>query len=776
MSDPLRERRRYRRKSVLSELGELVMVMLDSERGLLLNLCAGGISVQTQTRLQPGGVFSVQFHLPLTQLCINPTCEAVWANDKCEVGLRILQLAESEKQILGDWVATHCEEPEDALLHSAPVVAPGALAGDAVFAQTAYADLTAAIQALIAPVPLEPSIARGVRPAAAEPVPPQGFLVRVVSQAHSATGADGAALVLRGEEGVICRASSGNAPAVGSRLRADSGLSGECFRLGQVVLCQDAENDSRVNSAVAARLQSRSILIVPIFGNGTTRGILQVLSSRPSAFNPAHIATLEHLAGLVASFLVEERAQQPEFTPEISSVPPAAVSIESAPAAVEPKVEEIIQPAETAPELFSEPPVAAPIEAMPAVEPKVEEIVVAAEIASEPLSEPAAAAPIESAPAAVEPTMEQVVQPAEIAPEVLSELPAVEPVEAAPAAVESEVEEIAEVAEIAPEVFSELPWAAPIEAAQSVENEVAVAPAVQVTPEEPVAEAAQEAEIAVVVPEVLPAAIFGRNFPTRARSYVALIGGLALLIVALLAVVYVPQSNRAAQRTGNPQQAVAMPLPVEPPAASQPKPIENTGEVEKNPPAAPVPEPLHHDIAAPPSRPQPERREAPRPAPPIISAPAAPLHSDMTAGTNPALAENNPALSTRELPPSLHPPDAGKPAAMAAILGAPAPAPVLAAPSRPVRVSEGVVRGRAISQPKPVYPPAALRAGIQGSVVLSATIGTDGAIKTVEVIRGNAFLKEAAVEAVKKWRYQPYYLNGVPVEIESTITLNFKLP
>jgi protein TonB len=61
-------------------------------------------------------------------------------------------------------------------------------------------------------------------------------------------------------------------------------------------------------------------------------------------------------------------------------------------------------------------------------------------------------------------------------------------------------------------------------------------------------------------------------------------------------------------------------------------------------------------------------------------------------------------------------------------------------------------------------------------VVLNATIGMDGAIKKLQVLKGNPLLTAAALDAVKKWRYQPYYLNGVPVEIESTITLNFKLP
>lgn len=81
-----------------------------------------------------------------------------------------------------------------------------------------------------------------------------------------------------------------------------------------------------------------------------------------------------------------------------------------------------------------------------------------------------------------------------------------------------------------------------------------------------------------------------------------------------------------------------------------------------------------------------------------------------------------------------------------------------------------------ISQPKPVYPQAALRAGIEGSVVLAATIGADGKVKQVKVVSGPSLLAQAAMDAVKKWRYQPSYLNGAPVEVDSTITLNFKRP
>jgi protein TonB len=664
---------------VLSELGELVVVTLDSERGLLLNLSAGGISVQTQNRLTPGSNVSVQFLLPLTQACVNPTCAAVWTNDNCEAGLRFLHLAEPERLALQDWVAAHCAEPEDVLSHAALYRVACAPADDEVFAQTAYADLAATIEVLMPPEPLASGIARHEPPAANDAVASEDILLRVVAQARSSTDADGAALILRGEEEIVCRASAGNAPAVGSRLRPDSGLSGECFRLGQVVRCDDVENDPRVNSAAAQRLRSRSILIVPILGEGSTRGILQVLSSRPSAFNPAHIAALEHLAGLVGSFLAgQEETQRSDLAPEVPCEPPTAAPSEPAQAAVEPAGEERAEQPEPAPELPSAPPAAAPME------------------------------PVQSA----------------------------------------------------------------------VELEVADAATGQVTPDEPVGEAAQEAEIAAVVPvpDVPPIAIVDPNSRTRARSYVPLIGGLGLLTVASLAMFYVPQSNRVAPRAGSLQQAEPIPLPTQPAAASQPKPIENANGAEKDPPTSPVSAPLHHDVGAQPLRRQPQRMDAPRPASPIVPAPVVKPDSDRTVGNSPALAGNNPALGARELPPALDRADADKPAPIATILGAPAPAPVLVPTPGPLRVSEGVVRGRAISQPKPAYPRAALSARIQGSVVLNATIGMDGAIKKLQVVTGNPFLTGAALDAVKKWRYQPYYLNGVPVEIESTITLNFKLP
>jgi protein TonB len=65
---------------------------------------------------------------------------------------------------------------------------------------------------------------------------------------------------------------------------------------------------------------------------------------------------------------------------------------------------------------------------------------------------------------------------------------------------------------------------------------------------------------------------------------------------------------------------------------------------------------------------------------------------------------------------------------------------------------------------------------IQGSVQLLATISKEGNISNLNVLSGEGVLARAASDAVRQWKYKPYYLNGEPVEIQTQITVNFKLP
>ena len=81
-----------------------------------------------------------------------------------------------------------------------------------------------------------------------------------------------------------------------------------------------------------------------------------------------------------------------------------------------------------------------------------------------------------------------------------------------------------------------------------------------------------------------------------------------------------------------------------------------------------------------------------------------------------------------------------------------------------------------IKKVQPVYPSQALTMRVQGAVQLQATISKDGGISHVKNLSGDGMLSRAAMDAVRQWKYKPYYLNGEPVEIQTQITVVFKLP
>ena len=91
-----------------------------------------------------------------------------------------------------------------------------------------------------------------------------------------------------------------------------------------------------------------------------------------------------------------------------------------------------------------------------------------------------------------------------------------------------------------------------------------------------------------------------------------------------------------------------------------------------------------------------------------------------------------------------------------------------------IRISQGVSQGLLIKRVQPIYPPAALKVHAQGAVQIEATINKEGNVINTKVLRGDAVLARAALDAVRQWRYKPYYLDGEPVEIQTQITVNFK--
>jgi protein TonB len=96
-------------------------------------------------------------------------------------------------------------------------------------------------------------------------------------------------------------------------------------------------------------------------------------------------------------------------------------------------------------------------------------------------------------------------------------------------------------------------------------------------------------------------------------------------------------------------------------------------------------------------------------------------------------------------------------------------------PVKRIRVASRVVEANLIHDVPPQYPPEAGRARLEGPVVLMAVIGQDGSVKDVRVESGLPILAQAAIDAVKQWRYKPYLIDGEPVEVDSRITINFTL-
>jgi protein TonB len=102
------------------------------------------------------------------------------------------------------------------------------------------------------------------------------------------------------------------------------------------------------------------------------------------------------------------------------------------------------------------------------------------------------------------------------------------------------------------------------------------------------------------------------------------------------------------------------------------------------------------------------------------------------------------------------------------------PAPPKPTQSR-IRVGGNVIAAKVLNRVNPVYPPLARQTRISGTVRLHAIIAKDGTVQQLEVISGHPLLVQAALDAVRQWRYQPTLLNGDPVEVDTTVDVIFSL-
>ena len=243
----------------------------------LYDVGEAGVGVSGTTHLESGTRAKVQFRFPDTDASISADGIVAWSDAFGRSGIHFAEIQPNVCATLRNWLASGSTvtplETGEAVQHDSALAAQISCLGE-------IADLQAAISAQ-----------RLDRDAA---------LDLIVRRMAELTRASGAAIALREQQDVICRASFGNAPDVGVKLSATS-LSGECLRSGNLVQLHDSETDSRVDPEIYRQLNFRSLLILPVVAGSNRIGIAEVLSSNPRNFKGGDILVISLLADLIAT-------------------------------------------------------------------------------------------------------------------------------------------------------------------------------------------------------------------------------------------------------------------------------------------------------------------------------------------------------------------------------------------------------------------------------------------------------------------------------------------
>jgi GAF domain-containing protein len=162
----------------------------------------------------------------------------------------------------------------------------------------------------------------------------------LAERAQYITGASGAAIALREGEELICRARAGpSAPEVGAQLQVSSGLTGESVRTREILRCNDAATDSRVNRESCRSLGIASVMVMPLLREQEVTGVFELLSDRTHAFEERDIVALQRLGEMIGTAIdhadavkrgiqgVSTSSPAPSAPPAPSSTPVLAVKV-----------------------------------------------------------------------------------------------------------------------------------------------------------------------------------------------------------------------------------------------------------------------------------------------------------------------------------------------------------------------------------------------------------------------------------------------------------------
>jgi len=193
----------------------------------------------------------------------------------------------------------------------------------------------------------------------------------LAERAQYITGASGAAIALHEGGNMICRASAGpSAPELGAHLQVSSGLSGESVRTQQILRCNDAETDARVNRETCRALGIASVVVMPLVRQREVNGVFELLSGRAYAFEERDITALERLGEMIQTALEhaeavsrtqkEIAAKKETVTSDSAEAKPAVTPPSQKDGTLSPAAEDAVEPGSTAvekkPEEVDEPP------------------------------------------------------------------------------------------------------------------------------------------------------------------------------------------------------------------------------------------------------------------------------------------------------------------------------------------------------------------------------------------------------------------------------------
>src|SRR3954471_17994449 len=280
-----------------------ITVDLGFARATLNDLSESGMAVRTSGPLRVAPGAQLQISLPDVKKPIEATCQLAWTAESM-AGMRFLVLAQGSQRAIREWLT--CEEPCTQTWKLGPSAAVVEVNSAPEVKPAAIQPPIPAAPAVIAPAPVitpAPVVTSVVAPAA-----DLSYGLRLmVELVKILTRADGVALALRDAEQMICRATIGTAPDLGVQLRGDSGLSGECLRSGLTVRSDDTSCDPRVDAEACRILGVGSIAVTPVFRDGVTDGVLEILSRRAHGFSHSDIALLPQMADLVARMITRSK-------------------------------------------------------------------------------------------------------------------------------------------------------------------------------------------------------------------------------------------------------------------------------------------------------------------------------------------------------------------------------------------------------------------------------------------------------------------------------------